>query len=141
MKVCSNCSRLKHKPEFTKKKSSKDGLNARCRTCTRAMSKKHFDDNKDYYREKQKRRRRKIKKRIREIILSAKDVPCIDCNKTFHFSAMDFDHVKGKKLFNIAYAVRLQVTTKTLLEEISKCEVVCANCHRIRTYKRIHKLL
>jgi hypothetical protein len=46
---------------------------------------------------------------------------------------MDFDHVRGEKLFNIGQT--LSVAMPKFLTEISKCDIVCANCHRIRTNK------
>jgi hypothetical protein len=51
---------------------------------------------------------------------------------------MDFDHVSGKKRFNIGSDI-IEMTMKTFLEEISKCEVVCSNCHRHRTFMRKSK--
>ena len=47
---------------------------------------------------------------------------------------MDFDHIRGKKLHNVAWLVN--VSERRLLEEIAKCDLVCANCHRIRTARR-----
>ncbi len=65
---------------------------------------------------------------IREI----KDQPCADCGKRYPHYVMDFDHVRGKKKFNLAWmAIR---SIKNILEEVAKCDVVCANCHRERTY-------
>jgi hypothetical protein len=46
---------------------------------------------------------------------------------------MDFDHVRGEKLFGIA--VNMNISWERLEAEIAKCEIVCANCHRIRTKK------
>ena len=60
--------------------------------------------------------------------------PCKDCGGKFHPDAMDFDHCRGKKLFEISKA-----GAKPLLRiatEIAKCDLVCANCHRIRTASR-----
>jgi hypothetical protein len=53
---------------------------------------------------------------------------------------MDFDHVRGKKLFCVGSLVVQQgVGRRQALEEIAKCDVVCANCHRLRTsYRRNH---
>lgn len=45
---------------------------------------------------------------------------------------MDFDHVRGKKKAGIS-ALAHAGDLKSLLEELKKCEMVCANCHRIRT--------
>lgn len=63
--------------------------------------------------------------------------PCTDCGNEFHPVCMDFDHVKGEKKFNISKAAQLPITTDDLLDEIDKCELVCSNCHRLRTYYRI----
>lgn len=61
---------------------------------------------------------------------------CADCGGRFPPVAMDFDHVRGVKKFNIAKIGGSQMSTETLLEEIAKCELVCANCHRVRTQRR-----
>lgn len=57
---------------------------------------------------------------------------CKDCGYKKHHSALDFDHIKGKKEINIAFAKSINQAKK----EIEKCEVVCSNCHRIRSYNR-----
>lgn len=73
--------------------------------------------------------------RRQEFIRRLKSVPCMDCGLTFHPEAMDFDHVLGDKLGAIASMARDAPQEKLELE-ISKCEVVCSNCHRIRTRAR-----
>lgn len=60
--------------------------------------------------------------------------PCTDCGKKYHYSVMDWDHLYDKK-FSIAYLMR-QGATKKLEEELKKCELVCSNCHRLRSFKR-----
>lgn len=73
--------------------------------------------------------------RLRAFINNAKDRPCVDCGHSFPVECMDFDHVRGKKSFNLAHVVR-QIKSYAAIEiEIMKCDVVCANCHRIRTRK------
>lgn len=71
------------------------------------------------------------------LVRIAKDVPCLDCGHRFPAVCMDFDHVRGKKRFNISQMVGGGVTPQALAEEIAKCEVVCSNCHRIREDRRI----
>lgn len=68
----------------------------------------------------------------RSVIEAAKAKPCADCGGTFPSVVMDFDHVRGDKLFNIGSA-GAHHGRQALLDEIAKCEVVCANCHRLRT--------
>ena len=49
---------------------------------------------------------------------------------------MQFDHVSGDKLFNIGDAANRGLSLLRIQEEMDKCEIVCANCHAIRTYNR-----
>lgn len=59
----------------------------------------------------------------------------MDCGGTFPPECMDFDHVRGVKEFAVSKS-RFN-TMKRVLAEIAKCDLVCANCHRIRTSKRL----
>ena len=72
--------------------------------------------------------------RNRKLILETKYVPCMDCGIRYPPPATDFDHVRGKKLFGLNDAHNRAV--QKVKDEMAKCDVVCANCHRIRTYKR-----
>lgn len=69
------------------------------------------------------------------VIAKKKAVPCADCAGSFPSYVMDFDHVRGVKTADVSSLV-LRKNLERLLEEIEKCDVVCANCHRIRTFKR-----
>lgn len=65
-----------------------------------------------------------------------RSVPCLDCKGVFPPECMDFDHLpEYPKSFGImrAYA---SYSKERILAEIAKCEIVCANCHRIRTAAR-----
>ena len=69
-----------------------------------------------------------------ELTRSVKDVPCADCGGRFPPECMDFDHVRGEKIAGVAQL--LKKTAERIMSEIAKCEVVCSNCHRIRTKAR-----
>jgi len=65
-----------------------------------------------------------------------KDCPCVDCGETHPPEAMDFDHIRGTKMASITdmwswARDKVQV-------ELGKCELACANCHRIRTVENLH---
>jgi hypothetical protein len=51
---------------------------------------------------------------------------------------MDFDHVRGEKRYTIGSLCGSNLSLDYLAEEISKCDVVCSNCHRLRTFARKH---
>lgn len=66
------------------------------------------------------------------LIWSLKNKPCTDCHLEYPPYVMQFDHVRGEK-----YKAVGQLTKRTeIFEEVKKCEVVCANCHAIRTWER-----
>ncbi len=62
---------------------------------------------------------------------------CMDCGYKEHSEALEFDHVSGKKSFAVSRATT-DVSLDKVYLEIAKCEVVCANCHRLRTWRRRH---
>ena len=71
----------------------------------------------------------------RQFIARAKQRPCADCGVSYPHYMMDFDHVTLPKLFVIgnSYVSR---SLEEVANEIEKCDVVCANCHRARTWTR-----
>lgn len=75
------------------------------------------------------------KEKIRLLIIEKKDVPCADCEIKYPYYVMDFDHKKDKR-FNLSIAAVKHIGIEKVIEEINKCEVVCANCHRIRTFNK-----
>jgi hypothetical protein len=70
------------------------------------------------------------------IVDAAKDVPCAVCGGRFPAVCMDFHHRDPQnKSFNISSKLSGRSPT-AIAEEIAKCDVVCANCHRVLTYGR-----
>ena len=61
--------------------------------------------------------------------------PCVDCGERDHV-VLEFDHVRGKKVCTIGRMIASTYSLKSLIREIEKCEVRCANCHRRITAKR-----
>jgi hypothetical protein len=71
---------------------------------------------------------------FREWLSALKATPCKDCGKTLHHPAMDFDHLQDDKVSGIS--AMWSWSREKVLAEIAKCELVCANCHRVRTMSR-----
>ena len=67
------------------------------------------------------------------IVQAIKAGPCTDCGGNFHPEAMQFDHT-GEKFAGISDMLTYGIDR--ILAEISKCELVCANCHAVRTFIR-----
>jgi len=60
--------------------------------------------------------------------------PCADCGEVMEPHQMDFDHRDpAGKLFRLTESRAMLMPRGRLMAEISKCDVVCANCHRMRT--------
>jgi hypothetical protein len=95
----------------------------------REAVRRYYERNRDVYRKKNDRKRA----RLRQMVSEAKSVPCMDCGKVFPPYVMDFDHRGGKEA-EIATLVNA-LSLRRLVAEMAKCDVVCANCHRIRTYE------
>lgn len=79
-------------------------------------------------------KRQWIQEFIREI---KNNTPCTDCHRKYPYYVMQFDHTgHSAKTANISDLVRKTVDFSRIWKELAKTEVVCANCHHIRTYKR-----
>lgn len=83
-----------------------------------------------------KRRYAEVRKRLNEYKVTR---GCNDCGYNTRPEALDFDHLPGtEKVFQVS-----RITGRSwerVLEEIAKCELVCANCHRVRTVDRKRQL-
>lgn len=87
--------------------------------------------------QKKKKNDRQNKSRSdrRSALAELKSGPCLDCGLTFPAECMDFDHVIEGKVDRVSQ-LAWNGPWDLVLEEIKKCELVCANCHRIRTKNR-----
>ena len=104
-----------------------------CKSCYRNRQAEHYKKNKGAYIESNRKRRNNI----RAVLNSLKEnKPCADCRGTFLPCQMDWDHVDpSTKIGGVSNLASRHYLNRTL-EEIAKCELVCANCHRLRTWKR-----
>ncbi len=96
----------------------------------------HYAKNRTRYSERKKASRSIIYQKLKQLVLDAKKDGCVECKNEFRPWVLQFDHVKGKKLHNIADMIGQYLSEETILVEIAKCEVVCANCHADRTHRR-----
>lgn len=130
-KPCSKCKEEKDFSEFSKCKAAKSGLQSQCKPCHRESVKAAYKKNPA----PAKARALKQVQEKREWISQQKNKPCADCGGVFDPVCMDFDHLpEYDKVANLS--VMYQYPLEKIKEEIAKCEVVCANCHRLRTKNR-----
>jgi hypothetical protein len=94
-----------------------------------------YAKNKLRIRERKARERQAYVIKRKKFLDEQKSKPCLDCKIQYPPYVMDFDHRNpAEKEFEISSA-RYSISEVRLLIEISKCDLVCANCHRIRTFQ------
>jgi 5-methylcytosine-specific restriction endonuclease McrA len=118
----------------------------RCRPCVRKANLDRYyanhETNKQVARERYQKnptptieRQQRARAEKKAAVDAAKDKPCTDCGHRFPVVCMDFDHLHSKEEC-IAILLQRNAPLERILAEIAKCEVVCSNCHRIRTATR-----
>lgn len=137
--MCFYCNSEKEESLFRRK----TGKALQCKACYSAYIANYIrtrpekvKKNREYV-QKSKPRRRDIR---RQFLCWLKSDPCLDCGQKYHPEVMEFDHTqdgtKGGYKFAVGAMAFRTVNEESLWSEILKCEIVCANCHRIRTVKR-----
>ena len=80
---------------------------------------------------------KRTRQRNAEFVRQMKNKPCADCGIRYPYYVMDFDHVRGEKEFGFGRVTQTNIALERIIKEIAKCDVVCANCHRERTQRKI----
>lgn len=142
MKICHACELELPLNEFPPNRARSDGRQSMCRPCYSAYQREYHrrriaEDAE--YRDRTRKARRERQIQIRrnnhqQLLQYFAAHPCVDCGEDDHV-VLTFDHVRGEKRFTIADRLHTMRWGR-LLDEIAKCEVVCANCHMRRTARR-----
>ena len=128
---CARCHELKPETEFHR---SQDGEYTYCRDCRNAYDRKYYAERGGPAR---RARRRAWLDAAREWMNSLKSgVPCADCGQIFPVFVMQWDHLPEFEKGGDIGTMLGHRSRAWILEEIKKCELVCANCHVLRTIKR-----
>lgn len=142
LKICSKCgkSRLLSSFYFRKKGPRKGKYYEKCKECMKARGIDYYHQNHDRQLKLALIRRHRYYKEKRKFLVGAKNRPCADCGLSFPFYVMDFDHRDYlSKIENVSRMFTRNWALEKIKKEVEKCDIVCANCHRIRTYKKFHK--
>jgi hypothetical protein len=135
IKHCAGCGLEKPLSDFNFRNKRKGLRQYYCRDCTREQVQAHYEANVQYYVLKAARRKAWLTAEHREWLINYLLLhPCVDCGEK-DLRCLDFDHVRGQKRTDISLMVG-RSPWDALEEEIAKCEVRCANCHRQRTAER-----
>ena len=133
---CYRCGEEKPANQFAWRRRRKNQRDSFCRPCRSEYGREHYLANKQRYIDQAAASKRKIRlARTMYLIEFFKAHPCADCGETDPV-VLEFDHLDSRaKSFNIGVVLHYR-TWDAILEEMKKCEVVCANCHRRRTARR-----
>jgi hypothetical protein len=130
-KLCRRCGELKPLSAFHHHK--RDGSQAWCKECKSTVAAEHYQANKARRYAHNKRRQAEFRSWYTSLKAGR---PCADCGQVFHPAAMHWDHLpEYEKEAALGELVR-HGSRQRIVEEIEKCELVCANCHAVRSIDR-----
>ena len=131
MKRCPKCGFVLANEAFSQRGAGK--LCSYCKECQRAYCRKHYKNYARPHNERryvnQKRQRIRNRRRAAEFLQTH---PCVDCGES-DIRVLEFDHVRGDKLCDVSLLVSNGSSWRRVEEEMAKCVVRCANCHRRKT--------
>lgn len=119
--------------EFSKNPARKDGVHSVCKACRRLYDHERYERIHgraiEYIPLRSERGRGAWLRQLKE------GKPCADCGLVFPWQVMQWDHKPGTEK-SLEISAAFAVSRETVLAEIAKCDLVCTNCHIIRTFQR-----
>ena len=139
MKVCTKCNENLPISCYNIKKTNKDGtpqLQSMCINCNKLYQKEHYIKNKQNYSLKARNWDKEYKKKVYSLLIEMSKDGCIECGEK-HFACLQYNHIEPEtKTDSISNMIRNTKGIDLILEEIKKCEILCANCHAKKTAKQ-----
>ena len=138
MKICTKCQVAKNEREFFVKNKETGRLHTQCKACYKAHRATYYANHyRTYhadYLARAKQRREQLREEFRNNMLAyMTDKSCVVCGES-DIRVLEFDHLDpAKKSFTVSQAVKLDRKWTEVLQEIAKCQVLCANCHKRKT--------
>jgi len=134
-KRCSRCATVKPRSYFNRSARNPDGLQVYCKDCSAEVSHARYELTVG----------RSVPRKSRLVYAVARGAwlrglkagrPCTDCGRVFDPQVMQWDHLPGFAKIGDISGSWVGWTEEAILNEIAKCELVCTNCHTIRTFRR-----
>jgi hypothetical protein len=127
MKICGTCKNTKDEKDFSLKNGNPQ---YNCKVCHSEYRKNHYEKNKQKYVDKAAKNKVKYRQDYYDWLSTQS---CYDCGIS-DIRVLEQDHLNDKE-FNVSSKVGM-LSLSSMMNELNKCQVVCANCHRIRTSTR-----
>ena len=135
MKKCCSCNEHKLLTEYHRYSRSKDGHGSMCKVCTKSRNALYYKKTPEKNDARRASTCRLIENAQEYVFKYLCENPCIDCGEDDPV-VLEFDHVRGKKSMAVSVMVGRGTSIQRIVEEIEKCEVRCASCHRRVTARR-----
>lgn len=131
-KVCATCGIEKPDTGFYKYKTTqkhKSGFLCSCKVCVRSKQRSYRAENLELYKKQSYIRYTSNKQKAVEY----KGGKCLDCGGIFPNYVYDFHHLDPNEK---DHSWSLGCSWRKVKEELDKCVMLCANCHRVRHWER-----
>lgn len=138
IRKCSVCFQNKSNNNYFYRDKMRGKLHSQCKECYIAKRQhtwqEYYYKHGSKYRENALKRNKLVKEKLHSKMLEyLADKKCEKCGNN-DMRVLDFDHIiPSTKSFNIARAMNDRVSWKNILTEVNKCQILCANCHKIKT--------
>lgn len=136
MKTCIDCNQNKTLEEFYPHKDGLYGRSPYCAECSRIKARKYYKKNNNKRREQIYNARVKRKLEVFNELLNKYLIGCIDCGET-NFFVLDWDH-KDTENKLLPLSKMWNFSKEKIMQEVDKCELRCANCHRKKTAEQLN---
>jgi hypothetical protein len=133
VKRCPKCHVVKDATEFPRREPGRQSPSAYCKPCQRVYSKAHYQRNRGKHNLRRAEHAREYRVRNQHFIARIlTGAFCIDCGEDDPI-VLEFDHVMSTKRYNVSSMTYRGVSVASIVAEIAKCVIRCANCHRRKT--------
>jgi hypothetical protein len=134
LRRCGRCGKAKPPTEFNWRYKARGRRDNLCRPCRSAYHREHYEANRQRYIDQAAAQKKRLRhERTAYLIAYFETHPCVDCGERDPV-VLEFDHLRDKS-FDIGQALSYR-NWQSILDEMAKCDVVCANCHSRRTSRR-----
>jgi len=131
MKTCSICKKDLPIENFSFRNKEKQIYSSNCKECQKTFHTNWYEKHKTFRKKQIHDRRQGIKDLFVEYKLT---LECSICSQN-HIATLDFHHRDpSEKDYLVSKMWKDGVSFKTIMMEIEKCDILCANCHRILHY-------
>lgn len=135
-KICRRCQTEKPIEEF-RKRGKKSGVQPYCKPCQKEYDRTYWQKTRAARLVHRPENDRKVRTRNTKYVWEyLKNHPCVECGESDPI-VLEFDHLR-EKTKSVSDFVKQRASIKRIREEIDKCEVRCANCHRRKTAKDLN---